>query len=91
MEIGLVGKPNVGKSTFFSAATMATAEISSYPFTTIEANRGVGYIRAPCPHIDLKTQCNPHGMCMYQQKNKLYVVNMLGEWYDSIGLSLGRR
>jgi ribosome-binding ATPase YchF (GTP1/OBG family) len=60
MEIGLVGKPNVGKSTFFSAATMASAEIASYPFTTIEANRGVGYIRAPCPHVDLKTQCNPH-------------------------------
>lgn len=59
MEIGLVGKPNVGKSTFFVAATMATAEIASYPFTTIEANRGVGYVRAKCPHVEFGVECNP--------------------------------
>jgi ribosome-binding ATPase YchF (GTP1/OBG family) len=59
MEVGVVGKPNVGKSTFFSAATLAKAEIASYPFTTIEANKGVMYVRAKCPHIDFKTQCNP--------------------------------
>jgi len=33
----------------------------------------------------LKAQCNPFGMCMYPEKDKLYVVNMLGEWYDNIG------
>jgi ribosome-binding ATPase YchF (GTP1/OBG family) len=59
MEVGVVGKPNVGKSTFFSAATLAKAEIASYPFTTIEANRGVMYVRAKCPHIEFETQCNP--------------------------------
>jgi ribosome-binding ATPase YchF (GTP1/OBG family) len=59
MEVGVVGKPNVGKSTFFSAATLAKAEIASYPFTTIEANRGVMYVRAKCPHLDFKVQCNP--------------------------------
>ncbi len=59
MEVGVVGKPNVGKSTFFSAATLAKAEIASYPFTTIEANRGVMYVRAKCPHIEFDTQCNP--------------------------------
>lgn len=59
MEVGVVGKPNVGKSTFFSAATLAKAEIASYPFTTIEANRGVMYVRAKCPHIEFNTQCNP--------------------------------
>jgi ribosome-binding ATPase YchF (GTP1/OBG family) len=59
MEIGVVGKPNVGKSTFFSAATLAKAEIASYPFTTIEANRGVTYVRAKCPHSDFDTECNP--------------------------------
>ncbi|UCE37422.1 MAG: redox-regulated ATPase YchF [Thermoplasmata archaeon] len=59
MEVGVVGKPNVGKSTFFSAATLAKAEIASYPFTTIEANRGVMYVRAKCPHVDFETQCNP--------------------------------
>ncbi|RLI40045.1 hypothetical protein DRO64_09645, partial [Candidatus Bathyarchaeota archaeon] len=35
-SVGIVGKPNVGKSTFFSAATLATVEIASYPFTTIK-------------------------------------------------------
>lgn len=59
MEVGVVGKPNVGKSTFFSAATLAKAEIASYPFTTIEANKGVMYVRAKCPHLDFKTLCNP--------------------------------
>ena len=60
MLVGIVGKPNVGKSTFFSALTMATAQVASYPFTTIEANRGVGYVRGPCPHTSLGKSCNPN-------------------------------
>jgi len=59
LDIGIVGKPNVGKSTFFSAATLAEAEIASYPFTTIDANKGMGYVRAPCPHVEFKVQCTP--------------------------------
>jgi len=59
MQIGIVGKPNVGKSTFFCAATMATVEIASYPFTTIKANRGVAFVRGRCPHLDFNTQCVP--------------------------------
>jgi ribosome-binding ATPase YchF (GTP1/OBG family) len=59
MQIGIVGKPNVGKSTFFCSATLATVEIASYPFTTIKANRGVGYVRGKCPHVELGTQCMP--------------------------------
>ncbi|MCL1983921.1 MAG: 50S ribosome-binding GTPase, partial [Methanomassiliicoccaceae archaeon] len=60
MQIGIVGKPNVGKSTFFSAATMAHAEIANYPFTTIHANKGVAYVRAPCPCKALGVTCNPN-------------------------------
>lgn len=60
MLVGIVGKPNVGKSTFFSALTMATAQVASYPFTTIEANRGVGHVRGPCPHADAGRACNPN-------------------------------
>ncbi len=59
MQIGIVGKPNVGKSTFFCAATMASVEIANYPFTTIEANKGVAYLRAPCPCKELNIQCQP--------------------------------
>ena len=60
MQIGIVGKPNVGKSTFFSAATMAPAEIANYPFTTIQANKGVAYVRTPCPCKLLGVKCNPN-------------------------------
>ncbi len=64
MDIGVVGKPNVGKSTFFVAATLAPAEIQNYPFTTIKANRGVGYVRVPCPEKDFKVKCVPRtGKC----------------------------
>lgn len=60
MLIGIVGKPNVGKSTFFGAATMAPVEIANYPFTTIEPNKGVGYVRSVCPCKELGVECNPH-------------------------------
>ncbi len=48
MLIGVVGKPNTGKSTFFSAATMISVPIAPYPFTTIEPNRGIAYARVKC-------------------------------------------
>jgi ribosome-binding ATPase len=47
-KVGVVGKPNVGKSTFFSAATLAHVAIANYPFTTIKPNIGMGYVRTPC-------------------------------------------
>ncbi len=58
--LGVIGKPNTGKSTFFSAATLATAEIANYPFTTIKPNRGVGYVRTSCVHPEFKVQDNPN-------------------------------
>jgi ribosome-binding ATPase YchF (GTP1/OBG family) len=61
MELGLVGKPNVGKSTFFGAVTMAPVESANYPFTTIEANRGMAYVRTECPHVQLGLDgCDPN-------------------------------
>ena len=59
MLIGVVGKTNVGKTTFFSAATLVEAEISNRIFTTIEPNKGVTYVRTPCPCRSLKVVCNP--------------------------------
>lgn len=58
--LGVIGKPNTGKSTFFNAATLATAEIANYPFTTIKPNRGVGYVRTPCVHGEFKVTDNPN-------------------------------
>ncbi|MDR0309482.1 MAG: redox-regulated ATPase YchF [Candidatus Methanoplasma sp.] len=60
MQVGIVGKPNVGKSTFFGAATMAPVEIANYPFTTIEPNKGIAYVRTPCPCKSLDVQCVPN-------------------------------
>jgi len=60
MQIGIVGKPNVGKSTFFNGATDAHAEIANYPFTTIDANRGVMYVNKPCPCKEFNVKCTPH-------------------------------
>jgi len=57
MTLALAGKPNCGKSTFFKAATMAHAEIANYPFTTINPNFGVAYVRTPCACAGLPVKC----------------------------------
>ena len=51
--IALAGKPNCGKSTFFKSLTLANVEIANYPFTTIDANKGVAYVRSVCPCKEL--------------------------------------
>ncbi len=65
MLIGIVGKPSCGKSTFFKAQTLANVEIANYPFTTIHANRGTGYVKVECVDKEFNTKCNPRfGYCM---------------------------
>ena len=48
LQIGLLGKANVGKSTFFSAATETPVASGNFPFTTIEPNVGVAYVQSDC-------------------------------------------
>src|SRR3989338_1571078 len=45
MLVGIVGKPNCGKSTFFKAATMADVLIANYPFATIKPNHAMAYVK----------------------------------------------
>jgi ribosome-binding ATPase YchF (GTP1/OBG family) len=59
MQIGIVGKPSCGKSTFFKAATMINVAIASHPFTTIKPNSGIGYVRLECVDKELGVKCNP--------------------------------
>jgi ribosome-binding ATPase len=64
MFLGVVGKPNVGKSTFFKASTLMDVEIANYPFATIKPNTGVGFVRIECVDKDFNKQCNPReGYC----------------------------
>jgi ribosome-binding ATPase YchF (GTP1/OBG family) len=58
LSLALAGKPNAGKSTFYRAATMAEVDVANYPFTTIDANRGVSYVRTDCPCLDLDGRCD---------------------------------
>jgi hypothetical protein len=63
--IGLIGKANVGKSTFFNAATELAVPTANYPFTTIEPNVGVAYARVKCVCREFGVQDNPvHSMCI---------------------------
>jgi len=65
MLIGIVGKPNVGKSTFFKALTLSEVEIANYPFTTIKANEGIGYVKVECVEKEFGVKCKPnYGYCI---------------------------
>ncbi len=72
ITLALAGKPNCGKSTFFKAATMAHAEIANYPFTTINPNFGVAYVREKCACADLPVKCTH---CV--DGNRFIAVNLI--------------
>ena len=59
LNCGIVGLPNVGKSTIFSAMTSAPAEVANYPFCTIDPN--VGRVAVPDSRLDRITQLIPTG------------------------------
>lgn len=65
MLIGVVGKPNTGKSTFFKASTLAEVEIGNRPFVTIKPNRGTGFVKVKCVDKEFGVNCNPRtGYCI---------------------------
>ena len=82
LSLALAGKPNAGKSTFYRAATMADVEVGNYPFTTIDANRGVSYARTRCPCLDRSSRCDSDNC----RAGKRYVPV---ELYDVAGLVPG--
>ena len=58
-RIGLVGKPSVGKSSFFNAATMNDVPEGAYPFTTIDPSVGEAYVRVECAAPEFEKSCTP--------------------------------
>ncbi|UTF55003.1 redox-regulated ATPase YchF [Natronosalvus rutilus] len=63
-RIGLVGKPSVGKSSFFNAATMNDVPEGAYPFTTIDPSVGEAYVRVECAAPEFDEECTPNvGYC----------------------------
>jgi hypothetical protein len=59
IKIGLIGKTNAGKTTFFNAATLLNAEVSNYPFTTKRPNLGQANVRTVCVCRELGLKDNP--------------------------------
>jgi ribosome-binding ATPase YchF (GTP1/OBG family) len=65
MLIGLIGKANVGKSTFFNAATELEVQTANYPFTTINSKIGMTHARVKCVCKEFQVQDNPiHSACV---------------------------
>ena len=65
MIVGIVGKPSSGKTSFLNAACLTEAKVAAYPFTTIEPNQGVAYVRKSCPHVDLGVEDTPvNSLCI---------------------------
>jgi len=60
IKIGLIGKTNTGKTTFFNSATLSSEEISSYPFTTKSPISGVAHAITLCVHPEFEIQDNPN-------------------------------
>jgi len=60
IKLGLIGKTNTGKTTFFNSATLSSEEISSYPFTTKSPITGIAHAISLCVHPEFKIQDNPH-------------------------------
>jgi len=60
IKIGIIGKTNTGKTTFFNSSTLSSDEISTYPFTTKKSSTSIGYANTLCVHPEFNVIDNPN-------------------------------
>mgnify|MGYP001178621677 CR=1 FL=1 len=60
IKIGIIGKTNTGKTTFFNSATLSSTEISTYPFTTKKPQTGIAQAITLCVHMEFNVQDHPN-------------------------------
>ncbi len=89
MQVGIVGKPSSGKSTFFSSATLIDVGIAAYPFTTIEPNKGIGFVRVEDAGKFFGVTSNPKHGFLIKNKNGDPIRYVPIELIDVAGLVPG--
>ncbi len=74
--LGIIGKPSSGKTTFLNAACLTHAKVSEIPFTTIEPNKGVTYVKSKCVCKELNVKDNPkNSICI--NGNRFIPINLI--------------
>ena len=91
MLVGIVGKPNSGKTTFLNAACLTEYKVAEFPFTTIDAQQGTGYVRIDCVCKELGVEDNPkNSICVdgvrYIPVNMLDVAGLVPDAWQGRGL-----
>ncbi len=89
--IGIIGKPSSGKTTFLNAACLTNAKVSELPFTTIDPNRGVAYVKTKCICKELNVEDNPkNSVCIdgfrFIPINMLDVAGLVPDAHKGKGL-----
>ena len=86
LTAGIVGLPNVGKSTLFNAITKAGAEAANYPFATIEPN--VCMVEVPDERLTKITECFCHNCGRMNQSHKFTITSFYYLHYFSFNFTI---
>ena len=74
IKIGLIGKTNTGKTTFFNSATLSSDEMSTYPFTTKKPSISIGHAITLCVHPEFNVQDDPNNSKLFISAVLVYFI-----------------